>query len=592
APAIERLAELEIRAGRADRAAALRRRKTELDRARRTYATRVSSDFLADAAELAVLAESLGRRFEAMAFLAITVKRRPDDSAARERLARLERGRHDAHPDSSPVRLSDLIGPLPPVREGGRSAGPGANVAFREEAEMVGLSFTFENGRTPARQLPETMSGGVALLDYDGDGWLDVYAVQGGTFPAPPGAGNADRLYRNRGDGTFEDATARSGLAAFPGGYGHGAAVGDVDNDGHPDLFVTRFGAYALYRNRGDGTFEDATARWGLGGGRDWPTSAAFADLDGDGDLDLYVAHYVAWDPRNPRICGNASGGPVSYCVPHLLEPVPDHVFRNDDGRFLDVTREAGFTDPDGRGLGVLATDLDDDGRVDLFVANDGTANFLFRNRGDFRFESTGLDAGVAANSEGGYQAGMGIACGDLDGDGRPDLAVTNFFGESSTFYRNLGHTTFVDATAAVGLKAPSRFLLGFGITFLDVDNDGCLDLATANGHIHDLRPKVPYAMPAQLLAGDAKGRLTDVTEESGAVWSVPRVGRGLVRADLDNDGRADLLLVAQNSPLAYFHNRTGRAGHFVTLRLEGATSSRDAIGARVTVTSSGRRQT
>src|SRR5439155_3109515 len=195
-----------------------------------------------------------------------------------------------------------------------------------------------------------------------------------------------------------------------------------------------------------------------------------------------------------------------------------------DGGRFTDVTAQAGIVDRDGRGLGVVAADLDDDGRIDLFVANDMTANFLFRNLGNMRFEEIGHPAGVACNAEGGYQAGMGVACGDLDGDGRPDLAVTNFFGESTTFYRNLGRTMFADATAAVGLKAPSRFLLGFGITFLDVDNDGCLDLATANGHIHDLRPKVPYAMRAQLLAGDLKGRLTNITAQSGPVWSVPRV--------------------------------------------------------------------
>jgi hypothetical protein len=370
-------------------------------------------------------------------------------------------------------------------------------------------------------------------------------------------------------------------------------AAGDYDNDGRPDLFVTRFGSYALYRNRGDGTFEDATERAGLGGDRDWPTSAAWADLDGDGDLDLYVCHYLAWDADHPTVCHDPTApGRIVSCLPLGFHARPDRLFRNDGGRFVDVTAEAGIVDPNGRGLGVIAADLDDDGRIDLFVANDMTANFLFRNLGNLRFEEIGHSAGVACNAEGGYQAGMGVACGDLDGDGRPDLAVTNFFGESMTFYRNLGRAMFADATAAVGLKAPSRFLLGFGTTFLDVDNDGCLDLATANGHIHDLRPKIPYVMPAQLLAGDLKGRLTDVSEQSGAVWSVPRVGRGLARADLDNDGRTDLLLVAQKSPLAYFHNRTGRAGHFVTLRLEGTKSNRDAIGARVTVTSSGRRQT
>jgi hypothetical protein len=369
--------------------------------------------------------------------------------------------------------------------------------------------------------------------------------------------------------------------------------VGDYDGDGRPDLFVTRFGSYALLRNQGDGTFRDVTERAGLGGERDWPTSAVFADLDGDGDLDLYVCHYLAWDADHPTLCRHPEL-PDRYlsCLPLGFPARADHLFRNDGGRFVDVTSQAGIVDHDGRGLGVVACDLDDDGRIDLFVANDMTANYLFRNRGNMTFEEIGHMAGVACNADGGYQAGMGIACGDLDGDGRLDLAVTNFFGESTTFYRNLGHGTFADCTTAVGLKAPTRFLLGFGITFLDVDNDGCLDLATANGHIHDRRPNVPYAMPAQLLAGEGAGCLTDVSGRSGAPWGVPRIGRGLASADLDNDGRLDLLLVAQNSPLAYFHNHTSDAGHFLTLRLEGRASNRDAVGAKVTITAGGRRQT
>jgi hypothetical protein len=268
---------------------------------------------------------------------------------------------------------------------------------------------------------------------------------------------------------------------------------------------------------------------------------------------------------------------------------MPDHVFRNDKGRFTDITESAGLLEHQGRGLGVVAADLDDDGRVDLFVANDGSANFLYHNLGGFRFEETAQAAGVAANAEGGYQAGMGVACGDLDGDGRLDLAVTNFYGESTTFFHNLGGGQFADHTAAVGLAAPSRYRLGFGIAFLDVNNDGRLDLMTANGHVNDYRPEVPYAMPVQLLIGGPGGRLTDVTARAGLPFLVPHLGRGLAVGDLDNDGRVDALVVADNEPLVYLHNRT-TGGHFLTITLEGMKSNRDGVGARVTLEAAGSR--
>ncbi|HEV3023064.1 MAG TPA: VCBS repeat-containing protein, partial [Pirellulales bacterium] len=461
---------------------------------------------------------------------------------------------------------------------------------FEDAAEKSRLgSFVFDNGRTPQHQLPETMSGGVGLLDFDGDGWLDVYAPQGGPMDADASAPDApgDRLFRNNGDGTFTDVSERSRLSTFARGYGVGVAVGDVDNDGHPDLFVCRLRSYALYRNQGDGTFADVTESWGLTGVRDNPTSAAFADLDGDGDLDLYVCHYMLYDPAHPRLCSNDKGG-YFYCDPSKVDPAPDHVFRNDGGRFVDVTREAGFTDPGGRGLGVVAADVDGDNRIDLYVSNDGTANYLFHNLGGFCFEEIGHAAGVAANGEGGYQAGMGVACTDLDGDGRPELFVTNFYGEGTTLYRNLGGNLFADSSAVSGLRTPTRYVLGFGIAGLDANNDGCVDLMIANGHVNDNRPYYAYAMPAQLFLGDGKGRLRDVSDLAGPCWNIPRVGRGLATGDLDNDGRVDAVIVAQNDPLAYFHNRTS-GGHFVTLALRGTASNRDAIGALVTLESAGR---
>ncbi len=252
------------------------------------------------------------------------------------------------------------------------------------------------------------------------------------------------------------------------------------------------------------------------------------------------------------------------------------------------MTSEAGITDRDGRGLGVVAADIDEDGKVDLFVANDGTANFLFRNRGGMHFEEAGHESGLAAAGGGGYRAGMGIARGDLDGDGLLDLAVTNFFGESTTFYQALGAGLFTDRTAAIGLDAPSRYRLGFGVAFLDADDDGRLDLLTANGHIADERPEIPYAMPAQLMLGGANGRLTDVSAAAGPPFQVPRLGRGLAVGDLDNDGRLDAILVGHEGPVAYFHNM-GPGGHSITIRLEGSKSNRDAVGARVSVKAGGR---
>jgi tetratricopeptide (TPR) repeat protein len=601
--ALDRLAVLASEAGQSDRAAEFRHRKAEADAAGERYFRLLEdSGPITALAELSTLAEALGRPFEARGWCTLALRRAPGTPDLRAALARLNR--HAIAPASLPgTTLADGLADLLPTPAVGQPAPPaassppepgGARPDFRDDAEAVGLRFVHDNGRSELRQLPETSSGGVGLLDYDGDGWLDVYLVQGGPFPPVADSQPGDRLFRNRGDGTFEDATAASGLAGMARGYGHGVAVGDYDNDSHPDLFVTRWRSYALYRNRGDGTFEDACVASGLGGDRDWPTSAAFADLDNDGDLDLYVCHYLAWDAEHPIRCQRDRTKPYvdasryTYCNPNPLAPRSDHLFRNDGGRFRDVTAEAGIVDRDGRGFGIVAADFDDDGRVDLYVANDTTANFLFRNRGGLRFEEVGLLAGAACGATGGYQAGMGTACGDLDGDGRLDLAVTNFYGESTTFYRNLGGGLFQDQTTAIGLAAPSRFLLGFGIAFLDVNNDGVLDLAIANGHVNDERPEYPYAMPALLLTGDAHGRLSDVSGVAGPPWLVPRLGRGLAAGDLDNDGRIDLVLLGQTEPVAYFHNRTD-GGHWMTFRLQGTASNPDGVGARVTVTAAGR---
>jgi tetratricopeptide (TPR) repeat protein len=609
APAhFERLATVAWDSGQHERARSLRQRKAELDVAKDRYRLLLEGSITPEHfAELANIAEMLGRRFEAQGWWSLRARSAPSDRLASQAISRLVRQPLTAPPGDH-FMLAQLFLDLDPELQSAtnnpRIAYPpqlGISPCFVDLAARAGLRFVFDNGVSRLHQLPETMAGGVALLDYDGDGWLDVYVVQGGAFPPSadrPAAG--DRLFRNRGNGTFEDASERSGIARMTGGFSHGVTVGDIDNDGHPDLFVTRWRAYALYRNRGDGTFEDITDRAGLGGDRDWPTSAALADFDNDGDLDLYVCHYLVWDSDHPVRCPRKklagarerveSEEEYTYCDPRAFAALPDRLFRNDGSRFVDVTKEAGIVDPNGRGLGIVAADFDQDGRVDLFVANDTTANYIWHNLGGMRFEDAGVASGVACNADGAFQAGMGTACGDLDGDGLPDLLVTNFYGESTTLFRNIGSGAFTDQTVAMGLAGPSRFLLGFGIALLDANNDGFLDIATANGHVNDDRPKYPYQMPASLFLGDKNGRVSDATAAAGEPWSVPRIGRGLAVGDLDNDGRIDVVLVPQQTPLDYFHNQT-EGGHAVAFELEGTLSNRDAIGAVVTLTTSGRRR-
>ncbi len=625
--ALERLAVLMVGSGRVKESEEWHRRKALVDRAHDTYRKALfdGDDLSSRAADLAELTTTLGRPFDAQAWsiLAEAGLRDPVPSAAGSQTPAVSPLPASLRPNAvslssayafrgsgirvtGEITLADQLIALRPVDGAAIKAAGSAGAdsssrtlpTFVDDAQKAGLRFVFDNGKTLQHELPETMSGGLGLIDFDGDGWYDVYCVQGGPLhalqnaPAEAEPLPCDRLFRNRGDGTFVDVTEASGIGkiARRGGYGLGVTVGDYDNDGHPDLFVSRLTTYALYRNRGDGTFEDVTERAGLAGVRDNPTSAAFGDLDNDGDLDLYVCHYMKWDPEHPRLCTNEQGG-YYYCDPSKVPAAPDHLFRNDGGRFVDVTEIAGCKEDIGRGLGVVASDLDGDDRVDLYIANDGTANYFFRNLGGFRFEEVALQAGVAGSAEGGYQAGMGVACGDLDGDGRPDLMVTNFYGEGTTLYQNLGEGLFADRSSASGIGLASRYLLGFGIAMADVTNDGLLDVMITNGHVNDNPRFYLYAMPSRLYENRPDGRLVDVSARAGAPWDVLRVGRGLAAGDLDNDGRIDALILAQNDPVAYFHNQTSVVGHYLTLRLEGTKSNRDAVGARVTLTAGGRKQ-
>jgi enediyne biosynthesis protein E4 len=627
ANALERLAVLNVESGRHREAESLHRRRDEVTQTRDAAVQILNNgiDVPNRAGVLAELSAKMGRSFDAQAWTILAEAGLSDHSlvpplsaegssplpasfVARATALSATYGLVGEDVARAGPMLSERLADLRPRTVGrqaktthprfGRAAAESKKCVpdFVDDAQAAGLHFQLESGQSEQHLLPETMSGGVGLIDFDGDGWLDVYCVQGGALTDSPGGPASartpagDRLFRNRGDGTFEDVTEKTGVAriAWGQGYGHGVAVGDYDNDGLPDLFVTRLMSYSLYRNQGNGTFDDVTTSAGLAGRRDHPTSAAWADLDNDGDLDLYVCHYMIWDPAHPTLCPDKTGR-NHYCYPLKVSPSADHVFRNDGHRFIDVTAQSGCAEKEGRGMGVVAADLDGDQRIDLFVANDSTVNYLWRNRGGFHFEETGVQAGVGASVQGGYQAGMGIACGDLDGDGLLDLMVTNFYGEGTTLYQNLGNGLFTDRSAASGIALATRFLLGFGIAMADVTNYGRLDVMITNGHVDDDQPF--YRMPSRLFENRPDGRLVDISERAGECWQVKRVGRGLAAGDLDNDGRVDALILAQNEPLAYFHNRSQSVGNFVTFRLEGTKSNRDGVGASVTVVAGGRRQ-
>jgi hypothetical protein len=471
---------------------------------------------------------------------------------------------------------------------------PAAEEPFADRAAAWGLAFTYRNGGTGQLYYPEIIGGGAALFDMDGDGDLDVFLPQGaalapGKAPAPAGSPPGGRLFRNDlkdGVPRFVDVTEASGLRAL--GYGTGAAAADYDNDGDVDLYVLAFGDNQLWRNRGNGTFEEVTRAAGAGDPR-FSLSASFTDLDRDGDLDLFVADYVEFSVEHNVVCYGPSSR-RDYCGPTAFPEAPDRLLRNrGDGTFEDVSAASGIAGKAGRGMGVVAADLDRDGLQDLFVANDGMFNFLWRNLGGFRFEETALPAGVAVNAQGRPEANMGIAAGDFDADGDDDLFVTHIAGETDTLWVNDGAGTFEDRTNASRLGAPGLTATGFGTGFLDYDNDGWLDLFAANGAVLAVEEQVrqgspyPYAQTHQLFRNLGGGRFADVSAEAGAPFRVPAVGRGAAFGDVDNDGDTDVLLVNSEGPARLLVNQVGSRRPWLGLRLMGKTK-RDLLGARVAV--------
>lgn len=423
---------------------------------------------------------------------------------------------------------------------------------FTDIAPSAGITFRHTNGKSGRYYFLETVASGGGFIDYDGDGDLDVYLLNGAAIPGfVPDQPLSSILYRNDGDGSFTDVTVQAGVDNA-GGYGMGLAVADYDNDGDDDLFVTNYGANILYRNQGDGTFRDVTARANLTVPRNptFSTSAAFLDYDRDGHLDLYVCAYVEFDFEANRRCSR--DGIQSYCGPDIYEGAADLLYRNNgDGSFTDVSAEAGIANPDGKGLGVVGGDYDGDGWTDIFVANDLTPDFLYRNNGDGTFTDMALLAGVAYGEDGVARAGMGVDMGDYDRNGSPDIYVTNFSLEPNSLHRNNGNSTFTETTFGAGVGNPTLLFLGFGTAFKDFDHDGWLDIFAANGHVIDnislFDPTITYAQTNQLFRNEGDGVFTDVSPEAGPSFQVERVHRGAAFGDVDNDGDIDVLVTTVN---------------------------------------------
>jgi enediyne biosynthesis protein E4 len=472
---------------------------------------------------------------------------------------------------------------------------------FRDVAAETGLRFHHFTGATGHYYMPEIMGSGVALFDYDSDGDLDVYLVQGAMlepgktaldaqFPLPEGHPPGARLFRNElipsGELRFTDVTDESGAGLQ--GYGMGVAAGDYNNDGHPDLYVTNFGGNVLLRNNGDGTFSDVTREAGADDPR-WSTSAAFLDYDRDGHLDLFVTNYLDFTLAGNKVC-RAPTGETDYCTPRAYNPVTDRLFRNEgNGTFTDRSLPSRVGTVPGPGLGVMVSDVNQDGWPDIFVANDGAANFLWINQRDGTFRESGLQTGAAYSQDGMAKAGMGVTAGDFDNDGIDDILVVNLAGEGATLFRNDGAGQFTDGSVASGIGLTTYPYTGFGVKSFDYDNDGLLDLFIANGAVTIMEAQrgrpYPFEQRNLLLRNTGAGKpFEDVSARAGAALALSEVSRGAAFGDIDNDGDLDIVVTNNNGPVRLLRNELGAGPGWLQVRLVGAKSNRMALGARVGV--------